>query len=356
MHNWPMPEEFVRQSLELHLFWARIMKEHMIFLESGFMGKDQMLIQEADGFKCQFEEILHEAICLADGRISAKVLKSGELFTNMTLRAEEKTQDLTCIPIATQLTVDTMNLRPAKGHCGCGCGGHGHGQDHMHGPGMEDGFEHGHNPGHGHNPELIPPPWDQAVVEQVKALNEKAYACACALYDFTKKVLEEIKCCNIFSWNFPSIYHHQLEETEMYKKQIQSLKSCHQMDPTHYMVEMQKFWDHIMMEHAEVMSHLFDPQEKDWIKTAQEYAKEYERLLNQFSNQVQLPNLHRITNETIALTEAFKQYKAVGTEGILCCRLRSLILPLLADHLLREAIHYLGILGMPLPEFKGGKG
>ncbi len=333
MSTLPMTGDFIRESLELHLFWARIMKEHMIFLESGFMCKDQMLIQEADAFKCQFEEILHEANCLADGRICVGVLKSGELFTNMTLMVEEKTQELTCIPIASQLTVETMNLRPYMGH------GHGH--------------EHGHQ--HGHGMEMVP--CDQETGELVKALNEKAYACACALYEFTKKVLEEIKCCAITSHNFPSIYEHQMEETEMYMKQIKRIENQQYLDPTYYMVEMQMFWEHIMKEHAGVISHLLDPKEKAWIEVANEYATGYERLLNQFGDHVQpKPNLRKITNETIALTEAFREYKAVGTQAILCCQLSSLILPLLGDHLLREAIHYLRILGMPLPEFKGGKG
>lgn len=32
--------DFVRQSLELHLFFARIMKEHSFFLQAGFTPKD----------------------------------------------------------------------------------------------------------------------------------------------------------------------------------------------------------------------------------------------------------------------------------------------------------------------------
>lgn len=32
--------DFVRQSLELHLFFARIMKEHSFFIEAGFTPKD----------------------------------------------------------------------------------------------------------------------------------------------------------------------------------------------------------------------------------------------------------------------------------------------------------------------------
>ncbi|MEL1134607.1 DUF2935 domain-containing protein [Desulfitobacterium sp. THU1] len=321
MSTLPMTGDFLRESLELHLFWARIMKEHAIFLESGFICKDGEWMQEADAYKCQFEEILHEANCLADGRISIEVMRSGELFTNKTIKAEQKTQELTCIPIATQLTVETMSLHPYMG------GGMG----------------------------MIP--YEQEVVEQVRMLNEKALACACSMYEYLDRALKEIGRCCIFSHNFPSIYEHQMVETEMYMKQIKRLQNHQFLDPTYHMVEMQMFWDHIMKEHAEVISHLLDPKEKAMIAQADHFALIYEQLLNKFGDgMVPRSNLRQITNETIGVTEEFKDFKAAATDAILCCHLRSLMLPLLADHVLREAIHYLRILGLPLPEFKGGKG
>lgn len=319
MSTLPMTGDFIRESLELHLFWARIIKEHLIFLENGFMCKDGDLIQEADAHKCQFEEILHEANCLADGKVSVEVMRSGELFTNKTLMAEQKTQEYTCIPINCQLTIETMSLHPYMGM------------------------------------EMVP--CEQAIAEQVYALNERALACACTVYEFTERVLNEILCGRVTSHNFPTIYEHQLKETDMYMKQIKRIQSHQYMDPTYYMVEMQMFWDHIMKEHAEVISHLLDPMEKNMIAQADRFAMAYQQLLSQFGDEAGLrPNLRKITNETIQVTEEFKDFKAMGTDAILASQLRSLILPLLADHVLREAIHYLRILGMPLPEFKGGKG
>ena len=45
-------------------------------------------------------------------------------------------------------------------------------------------------------------------------------------------------------------------------------------------------------------------------------------------------------------TEQYRNFKEAGTEGITQCKIRSVILPLLADHVLREANHYLRILKM----------
>jgi hypothetical protein len=41
---------FVINSLELHLFFSRIMKEHSLFLESGFIPLNADLAAKADFF------------------------------------------------------------------------------------------------------------------------------------------------------------------------------------------------------------------------------------------------------------------------------------------------------------------
>ena len=48
-------------SLELNLFFGRIMKEHMIFMETGFLVKNSNFILEADQLclaitKCNFRK------------------------------------------------------------------------------------------------------------------------------------------------------------------------------------------------------------------------------------------------------------------------------------------------------------
>lgn len=46
----------------------------------------------------------------------------------------------------------------------------------------------------------------------------------------------------------------------------------------------------------------------------------------------------------LRLTRKFRDFKRSGVEGIEACQIRSIILPLLADHVLREANHYIRLL------------
>lgn len=43
-------EEYATLSLELHLFFGRIMKEHSLFLEAGFTPKNTKLSKEAEHY------------------------------------------------------------------------------------------------------------------------------------------------------------------------------------------------------------------------------------------------------------------------------------------------------------------
>ena len=51
-----------------------------------------------------------------------------------------------------------------------------------------------------------------------------------------------------------------------------------------------------------------------------------------------------LSEKALKKTRQLRDFKVAGTQGILNCRMQSMILPLLADHVLREANHYIRIL------------
>ncbi len=55
-------------------------------------------------------------------------------------------------------------------------------------------------------------------------------------------------------------------------------------------------------------------------------------------------NMETYITTSLETTKRYRDFKEAGTEGITGCEIRSIILPLLADHVLREANHYLRLL------------
>ena len=54
--------------------------------------------------------------------------------------------------------------------------------------------------------------------------------------------------------------------------------------------------------------------------------------------------LPQLSSKTYKATASLRDFKTAATEGLLQCKIRALAVPLLADHALREANHYLRLL------------
>jgi len=293
--------EYVIESLELHLFFSRIMKEHSIFLEAGFTPRDKDFAQTADHYKVHFEAILYQAVTLSQGIISEPVLKSGEIVTDFTYNAEEKTQNLTGIAINQNITALELNLVH---------------MDHFH--------------------------VTSRMVTEVKQINENVLICLDGLIAFKTQVLNSMLSCHMFTTNYPLLVKHILREAELYKKYVLALESGKSLK-TLDIREQEIFWDQIMMEHVLFIRGLLDPTENKLVETSNNFAKIYNDLLEQATAATDA-TIFAVTNKTLEETMKLKDFKTAGVKGISECKIQSIIVPLLADHVLREANHFIRIL------------
>ncbi|MEA4902631.1 DUF2935 domain-containing protein [Desulfitobacterium sp.] len=302
----PMTEYYIQKSLELNLFWIRIIKEHFIFMQANLMCQDVPYIQQTEEFKSQFEGFLHETICLANGLIGSEVLLSGELLTDKTLSAERKTVELTGIKIGIPITVEECNLTP------------------------------GTLPMPGLSPELA---------ANISSLNERIITCACSVAEFMEKVYQDVIHCRLYTTKLPSIYAHQRRETLNYIKLLRRLQNHQRLDPQFIIVEEEMFWNYNMMVHAEAMRQLLDFSEQAMIKKANDFAQRFHNLVSKFRDDAKPPvGLKQITSESRRATVAIRDFKATSTDRILECQLKGVMSALLTDHLLRETNYYLRIL------------
>lgn len=289
-------------SIETHLFFARIMKEHALFLQAGFPCKDKDWIQEADRFRRQFEALLAEVVRIANGNVGNRILSSDELTTDFTLPAEQKTQRLSGIPINSRLTVAERSLRA--------------------GTDIKE---------------------NRALDRTLKVINRRALLLLNGLITFKNKILISVEKGELFSTNYPLLIRHIIREAELYRDTIAALERG-KTDISEPLYGTEDFWNRIMMEHALFIRGLLDPSEDVLINTANDFAGDYQKLLA-LSNRPVDQNNHSIAELSLAETIKYREFKAAGAQGILNDEIASIILPLLADHVLREANHYIRILG-----------
>lgn len=294
-------ENFVTLSIETHLFFSRIMKEHALFLEAGFPCKEEEWIRRADWFREQFEELLREVLCVADGRVNENILRSEELATEFTVPAEKRTERLSGIPIDSHLTEQARKLCPGRE--------------------MRENRE---------------------TFRLVWRLNERAIRLLDGLIEFKERILQEVDACRLFTTNYPLLIQHILREARLYRATIEGFMQNRR--PTYRgILETEQFWNRIMMEHALFIRGLLDPTEEALIETADDFAGDYRELL-EFAKRQDGIAAGDLTRRSLEETLKYREFKQAGTEGILGCSIASIILPLLADHVLREANHYIRLL------------
>lgn len=321
-------KNYASLSIETHLFFARIMKEHALFLEAGFPCKDQDWVDRADRFRRQFEELLAEVIRIAGGNISGNILNSDELTTQFTLPAERKTQRLSGIPINSRLTVAEQNLRAGT-----------------------DARE------------------NRALNRTISAINQRSLRLLDGLITFKENILQAVENGALFTANYPLLIRHIMREAKLYRDTIASLErddrgasaDRSERDRRNSLADMfetinrgkrnvpanmygsENFWNRIMMEHALFIRGLLDPSEEVLVNTANNFAGDYKKLLA-LAEKPDVPGSHSLAELSLAETLKYREFKTAGAQGILNNKIASIILPLLADHVLREANHYIRIL------------
>lgn len=296
-------KKYVTQSLETHLFFGRIMKEHALFLLAGFPAGQTKYRKRAEWFREQFEESLMRTVQLSDGIVGEEVLDSGEIVTEFTRKAEMQTKVLAGIPIDVRITEVEKRLK-------AGC--------------------------------LVNV--SREMLQQVQRLNQRMIELLNGLIEFKETILREVTGCRLYTTNYPLLIEHILREAKLYRSIVMEIVRRGYM-PQEDLKKTEIFWNRIMMEHALFIRGLLDPTECELIESADNFAGEFCTLLEKAKEQ-DCRTMDELTRKTVEQTEKYRDFKAAGTEGIIDCKVRSVILPLLGDHVLREANHYLRILKM----------
>lgn len=296
--------DFVRQSLELHLFFARIMKEHSFFLQLGFTPRDVNFTQRANDFRLAFDELLEDVILLSDGVVSKGVLKSGEVVTPFTLDAEKASTFYTGVKIPFDITKAELKLMSS-------C------RDYN----------------------------NSSLVDEVFRINRRAIRLISDLIEFKKTILKNVLACNMFTLNYPLLIDHIMREAKLYLQMVKKLQDRGFIDIERDALEQEAFWNRIMAEHSKFIRGLLDPTEEVLINTANAFANEFDELTLEAKKAMDrtIP-FSEVTEDSLRATMAIRDFKAQATEGLLDCNILSIIIPLLGDHTLREANHFLRLL------------
>ncbi len=273
----------------------------MFFICTSFTKEDLSMGDEAKDLMNQASVMLEKFVNISPGSVKEEVIIANEIVTKYTLEAEKKTSNLTGIPINTNITNNEYNL-----------------------------FNNSSN-------------YYDVSIDEINQLNNEAHILVTNIIKFKTTLLTRVLSCQIFTQNYPSLIDHILREARLYLDLIENLGNTNSTVSYNEFINSEKIWNEIMSEHSEFVRGLLDPSEGELINTANNFANNFQNLNKMLDNSSNTTTQQQILLET----NNIKKFKEVATNGLIDCQIKSVILPLLGDHVLREANHYVRLLNQP---------
>lgn len=186
-------------------------------------------------------------------------------------------------------------------------------------------------------------------VTLIRRLNEESIQLVQGFRNFKRNLLILIINCKISGFNFPLLVDHIAREAEYFMRTLTKFNQGI-LDPIQdAIISENVFWLKIMMEHSRFIASLLDQSERNLVNTARKFGDDFEVLLNQardvesmlYQKQPTYPIIGKMNKDSENAAAELRAFKKAGLDLIRSCQIRNVINPLLADHVVREADHFL---------------
>jgi hypothetical protein len=211
----------------------------------------------------------------------------------------------------------------------------------------------------------------QKEIKAVERLNENIILELNRIIAYKSAVLKRLLNCNLGGYNYPLLIDHIRREAIRYRILLIRLQNNINILPAEEILQEEIFWLRIMGEHAHFIGHLLDPSESRLVNQSRVFAEEFEELRiharslesmevpktfenwllpeesigcplpagigKNVPNAFIIPRLRSFNREAVQEVERIRNFKMTALNLIKSCTVLSIIPPLLADHVLREA-------------------
>lgn len=188
----------------------------------------------------------------------------------------------------------------------------------------------------------------------IRRFNTEVQIAATNIYAFKRKVLGLILSCQLPGGNnFPLLVDHVSREANYFRKRLIELNEGKLKPLADAIIKENVFFLRIMADHAKFIGHLLDPSERKLVDVARNFSNDFDELLFQARDldgmrpQSQtVPLLDQFLDQNRVSVVSLRDFKKTARELIEECKIKSIIHPLLADHVYREADHFLTIIDL----------
>lgn len=188
----------------------------------------------------------------------------------------------------------------------------------------------------------------------IMRFNAEVQNAAAHIWVFKRKILGLILRCQLPGANNPPLLvDHVSREANYFRNRLAELNAGKLEPLPDAIIDENVFFLRIMADHAKFISHLLDPSERKLVDMANEFSHDFDQLLFQARDiesmrpQSQtVPLLDQFLDQNRVSVKSLRDFKRTARDLIQACKIKSIIHPLLADHVYREAERFLFIIDM----------
>lgn len=187
--------------------------------------------------------------------------------------------------------------------------------------------------------------------QQLQELILEARTATSRLVNFKHEILNLLINCQLRLGLYPLLVNHITREAVMFLELLEEWEEEEfETELLEETIELEEFWSRIMTDHAKFIEHLLDPSQRSLIHTAHHFSERFDALYRQAldyhsmleAEPLHFPALNSFTTELMEETQQIATFKRTGRDLLLNCQALATATPLLMDHVMREAEHFLG--------------
>lgn len=186
----------------------------------------------------------------------------------------------------------------------------------------------------------------------IQRFNAEVHTAVSHIWAFKRKVLGLIVRCQLPGGNnFPLLVDHVSREARYFRNRLEELNAGKLEPLPDAIIDENVFFLRIMADHSKFIGHLLDPSERQLVEQARGFSHDFDQLLFQAKDLESMrpqsqtvPLLDQFLDQNRVSVQSLRDFKQTARELIEACRIKSIIHPLLADHVFREAERFLFII------------
>ncbi|WP_442603944.1 DUF2935 domain-containing protein [Paenibacillus sp. KN14-4R] len=190
--------------------------------------------------------------------------------------------------------------------------------------------------------------------DQIRRFNAEVHNAVSHIWAFKRKILHlAITCQMPGANNFPLLIDHTSREANYFRNRLAELNNGKLEPLPDAIIDENVFFLRIMADHAKFIGHLLDPSERQLVEQARHFSHDFDQLLFQAKDLESMrpqsqtvPLLDQFLDQNRVSVKSLRDFKKTAKDLIEACRIKSIIHPLLADHVFREAERFLHIIDM----------